>query len=364
MTSRRELLRVAAITGAAGLAGLPMHKQTAAAPVALHLSHVVVNGLANPEDLELIPGSDWIITSGGPGAKGRKARTFFVNSRTREVRAAYPENCTLTLDRESFGDIAPPEAIRFHGLDVGRTKGGEIVLYQINHVVPAEPGHMVGRESIEVFHIELGPHGPSLHWRGAILLPSWTAANDCCALPEGGVAVTSTTFGGFEGFPMMLSGKSSGQVLEWHDRSEGWSIVEGTDLNSPNGIAVSPNGEYFFICSWAVRKFHRISRRSPHSDRTTIDVGALADNVTWTPDGALLIAGQLSDMPSLMHQSQTGNFDVGFRATRVDPVTMKSAVLLEANPGGCMISTAQLTVPGDIWLGDVGLEDRLLVYGS
>ena len=361
MTSRRDLLQLAA---AVGLAGLQKRARGEAPPRTFRLSRVAVDGLANSEDLALIPGSDWIITSGGPGAKGRQARTFFVNTRTREVRSAYPNNCTYTLDRETFGDIAPPEAIRFHGLDVGKEKTGEIVLYQINHRVPGESGHTLGRESIEAFHIELGPHGPSLQWRGAILLPSWTFANDCCVLPEGGVAFTSTTFGGVEGFPMMLSGKSSGQVLEWHDRAGGWSIVEGTDLNAPNGIAVSSNGDYFFICSWAAKKFHRISRRNPHGDRTTIEVGALADNVTWTPDGALLIAGQLSDMSSLMHQNQTGNFDVGFRALRVDPLTMKSAVLLEANPGGCMISTAQLTPQGDIWLGDVGLENQLLLYGS
>ena len=114
MTSRRDLLQLAA---AVGLAGLQKRARGDSPPRTFRLSRVAVDGLANPEDLALIPSSDWIITSGGPGAKGRQARTFFVNTRTREVRSAYPDNCTFTQDRQTFGDIAPPEAIRFHHLD-------------------------------------------------------------------------------------------------------------------------------------------------------------------------------------------------------------------------------------------------------
>ena len=256
---------------------------------------MAVDGLANPEDLATIPGTDWIITSAAPNEHAapsepiKKTRSFFVNTRTHEARPAYPDNCTFDLDRERFGDIAPPEAVKFHGLDVIKAEDGTLTLYQVNHALNVGPAaHTVGRESIEVFQIAVTPHGPSLRWRGAIPVPSWVVGNDCCALPEGGVAVTNTSFGGMEGFPMMAAGKSSGQVLEWHDRKQGWSVVEGTDVNGPNGIAISSQGKYYFICSTATKQLHRISRSNPHGDRMTSDIGTLADNVTWTPDRQLL----------------------------------------------------------------------------
>jgi hypothetical protein len=362
LRSRREFLRDGVISGAATLASSSLYSRALAAERWRGPTTVAVDGLANPEDIAIIPGSDWIVTSGSAGGQIKEAQSFFVNIRTHEVRPAYPKNCAFDLDRDRFGDIAPPQAIRFHGLDVAKTADGAITLYQVNHVVSTEPGHSVGRESIEVLQIDMMAHGPSLRWRGAIPLPSWVVGNDCCALPEGGVAVTNTAFGGFEGFPMMLAGKSSGQVLEWHDRKRGWSVVEGTDLNAPNGIAVSVDGKYFFICSWATKQFHRISRAEPHTDRTTINIGALADNVTWTPDGHLLVAGQMDELASLMKSAQAGTFGGAFRATKVEPSTMKATILLEGNLSGCIVSTALEAREGEIWLGDIGLENKLLFY--
>ena len=69
----------------------------------------------------------------------KEARSFFVNVRTHALRPAYPENCVFDLDRERFGDIQPPEAIHFHGLDVVRDSSGTLVLYQVNHVLKAGP---------------------------------------------------------------------------------------------------------------------------------------------------------------------------------------------------------------------------------
>ncbi|HEV7445800.1 MAG TPA: hypothetical protein VGO18_24705 [Steroidobacteraceae bacterium] len=351
------------MTGALTFAGLPFNSRATSSDGSLSPRSVAVDGLANPEDLAIIPGTDWIITSASPSEQIKKTRSFFVNTRTQEARPAYPDNCTFDLDRERFGDIALPEAVKFHGLDVVKAEDGTLTLYQVNHALNVGPaGHTMGRESIEVFQIAMTPHGPSLRWRGAIPVPSWVVGNDCCALPEGGVAVTNTSFGGMEGFPMMATGKSSGQVLEWHDRKQGWSVVEGTDVNAPNGTAISSQGKYFFICSTATKQLHRISRSNPHGDRVTIDVGTLADNITWTLDRQLLVAGHVAELDTLMKSVHAGKLGGVFRATKVDPITMKSKVLLEASVSNCIVSTALQTGEKEIWLGDIGLENKLLVY--
>ncbi len=306
--SRRNFLHTACMTGALTFAGLPFNSRATAFEGSRSPTFVAVDGLANPEDLAIIPGTDWIITSAAPSERIKKARSFFVNTRTYEARPAYPENCTFELDRERFGDIAPPEAVKFHGLDVIKAEDGTITLYQVNHALNVEPaGHTIGRESIEAFQIAMTPHGPSLRWRG-------------------------------------------------------WSVVEGTDVNAPNGIAISSQGKYYFICSTATKQLHRISRSNPHGDRRTIDVGTLVDNITWTPDRQLLVAGHVADLSTLMQSVHAGKLGGVFRATKVDPITMKTKVLLEANVSDCIVSTTLQTGENEIWLGDIGLENKLLVY--
>jgi hypothetical protein len=94
----------------------------------------------------------------------------------------------------------------------------------------------------------------------------------------------------------------------------------------------------------------------------TIDVGTLADNITWTLDRQLLVAGHVAELNTLMKSVHAGKLGGVFRATKVDPITMKTKVLLEANVSDCIVSTALQTGEKEIWLGDIGLENKLLVY--
>ena len=359
LQSRRGFLRVALLAGPAAMA-LP--SMLSAATATANRTSLPIKGLTTPEDLAVIPGTDWIITSAAPTPMIKTARTFFVNVRTRQVRPAYPDNFTAEIDRDKYGDMAPPEMINFHGLDIIKAADGTITLYQINHKAHLSPTEAGGREAIEVFTIRMTPAGPTLQWRGAIPLPSWAMANDCCALPEGGVAVTNIAFGGTESFPAMITGRSSGNVIEWHDRRQGWSVIEGTDINAPNGIAVSPNGEHLFICSSAKKQLHRISRKNPHGDRAVVDLGALPDNVTWTPDGQLLIAASVAEMPEFFAAAAAGKLSAPLRALKVDPVTLKVQTVIEDNPGNCVISTVLQVNRNEIWAGGLGIEDRLLAY--
>jgi DNA-binding beta-propeller fold protein YncE len=363
--TRRTFLRSACAAGAAAVVAGPLYSaaRTAnAGPPAE--SSIPVPGLSIPEDLAAIPGTDWIITSAFPSPPTAKATTFFVNTRSHEVRAAFPDNCTFDFDRHRFGEMAPPEVTTFHGLDVGKTSDGRIVLYQINCTAPVSPGKLIGRDAIEVFDIDTAvSHAPSLRWRGAIALPSWAPGNDCAALPEGGVAVTNTAFGGMvPGLSMLLSGKSSGDVLEWHDREGGWSVIEGTDVSSPNGIAVSADGRYLYVVSSTTKQLHRISRSEPHRDRTTTDLGMVGDNVTWTSDGHLLVVGAMGEIGDIFKAAFAGKLGGPFRIVKVDPASMAVETVLEAKTDGCIPSTALQVSHHEIWVGALGLKDKLLTY--
>ena len=95
LQSRRAFLHTSCITGALTFAGLPFNSRATASEGSPHpasVASVSVDGLANPEDLAIIPGTDWIITSAAPSEQIKKARSFFVNFRTHEARPAYPDN--------------------------------------------------------------------------------------------------------------------------------------------------------------------------------------------------------------------------------------------------------------------------------
>ena len=122
-------------------------------------------GVDSAEDIVLIPGSEWVITGAMTHDGASRPTCYFINIRTHELRPAWPDNVRLDLDRERFGDVEPPRAYNFHGLDVIQ-RGSVIEVYQVNH---APHGASDGRESVEVFEIDLTPGGPALRWRGAVI---------------------------------------------------------------------------------------------------------------------------------------------------------------------------------------------------
>jgi Zn finger protein HypA/HybF involved in hydrogenase expression len=115
------------------------------------------------------------------------------------LSAAWPDNFTVDLDQARFGDIDPPSAYAFHGIEVIQ-RGGIVELYVVNHA--PEHGEGGGRESVEVFEIDLPASGPALRWRGAVPGPAWLGGNDLCCLPEGGFAITNFCYPGPEAMQM------------------------------------------------------------------------------------------------------------------------------------------------------------------
>jgi hypothetical protein len=79
---------------------------------------------------------------------------------------------------------------------------------------------------------------------------------------------------------MGASGGISGNVLEWRNLDEGWTIVEGTDLNFPNGIALAPAGDAYFVASLGLKKLVRVPRAGTPETRSEVHLGGLIDNIT------------------------------------------------------------------------------------
>jgi len=322
-----------------------------------------IGGLENPEDFCVIPGTGWVMTSAMSGRGIDQAHSSFIHIETHEVLPAYPNTCTFEPDYDAFSETEPPVHFMFHGLDVGTDERGRTVLYQVNHPLDSGPNEGAGRESVEVFLVDLVDGAPSLRWIGAVRSPNYVWGNEVCALPTGGFALTNFVTGSHENFDAVASGEICGQVLEWENRDRGWRVVEGTDVNAPNGIALSRDGRHYFVASWATMQLHKISRSEPHRDRATVDLGALLDNITWTPQGTLLVAGQVSDARTLMQQFAEGNpaMIAPIRAIEVDPETLDARVLVDADPGDRLATTVLQVDHKQVWAGSSACRE-ILVY--
>ena len=119
-------------------------------------------GAQRPEDLVRIPETRWIVASGFQDGAGLKlvdtqAKTmsfWFVDAKAQSKanRRAYP-HCPGPLSVETFNA---------QGLSL-RPRGAGYMLYVANHG---------GRESIEVFNVDLaGEAPPKLTWIGCVLMP-------------------------------------------------------------------------------------------------------------------------------------------------------------------------------------------------
>src|SRR5687768_8093206 len=176
----KPMLAALAIVFAAFLFSQPLQAQPTADKCAPAAGLTFICGLQNPEDVVLVPGTRWLLTSGmAPGA-GLTA----VDTQAKTVRKLYaPGTASARPDRTRFancpGALDAKQAL-LHGLALRPAAGGRYTVYATNHG---------GRESIEVFEVTVGSGGasaaPSASWIGCVLLPAKLAANSVAAFSDG-----------------------------------------------------------------------------------------------------------------------------------------------------------------------------------
>ena len=133
----------------------------------------------SPEDLAVVPGSDWVITSGNQA--GGRIQLVSVRDKTTTVlfpSSAPNERLDVTTYSRCPGPLDPYEgdAFRAHGLYLKPGRGAVHTLYVVHHGT---------RESIEVFEVDARAT-PVLTWVGCATVPEALGFNSVVALPEGG----------------------------------------------------------------------------------------------------------------------------------------------------------------------------------
>ena len=292
--------------------------------------------LISPEDLAVLPGSEWVIASGNQEG----GMIHLVNVRDKTSSVLYPTASPRErLDAVTYptcpGPIDPNEgaAFRAHGLYLKPGEGGVHTVYLVHHG---------NRESVEVFEVDGAANPPELTWVGCAVAPEPLTLNSVVALPDGGFAATSfRTAGMTDSFEEVLSGATSGAVWEWHTDG-GWAEVPGSETGGPNGLEISADAEWFYIAGWGEQRFIRLSRGRDPVERDAVDLHFRPDNLRRQPDGSIFAAGADG------FNTPEETFHVG----RIDPETLAVERIID-HPviekfAAC---TTAVQIGDEIWMG-------------
>ena len=283
--------------------------------------------MVSPEDLAVIPGETWAITSGA--REGGRLYLLSVSEKTSTLLFPTPDS-EQRLDAETYPDcpgpldLANPDTSRYHGLYLKPGEGDVHTLYSVHHG---------SRESIEAFEVDAGSTPPSLTWIGCAPGEEGHGFNSVVALPEGGVAATS------------------GGVWEWHTDT-GWTLVPGSEDTVPNGIEISRDGQWLFIAGWAQEKLTRLSRGQTPIRKDVIPLGFRPDNFRIALDGSVIFAAGHTDKNGLSITDPREPLSESINVSTIDPETLEVRRIFE-HPAmaGFVAATAAIQLGDELWLG-------------
>ncbi len=314
-----------------------------------------VCGFTNPEDLALLPGGSWLAVSQMPKGLDASAATGSVIAwRPSDDRRAMlfppPAGTAASVGTgPSWGDPAcagppAPEDFGAHGIDVIRLDSGETALAVVAHGT---------RETIQFFEFDWTADGPRASWKGCVETPEGVWPNDVALRPNGEIVVSKMMSAGSSATGVleavrMIFGMDTGYVLSWAPGA-GWNEIEGTRGAAPNGVAITPDGGEVFFAEWRGQRLVRVRRgEGGQVEVDAVSLSSYPDNLSWTPDGRLLVAGQVGDWSELIGcaQIEEGNCAAGFEVVRVDPSTLRTEVILD-HPGTATGGVSSALVMGD-----------------
>jgi hypothetical protein len=312
-----------------------------------------VCGLQNPEDVVALPGNRWVLASelrreGDPPGSivaftmdGNRAKIVVGPSAPAE-RLVDP---ILVKNAEICPGPLPPDGLAPHGMDLVVEGEPSWLLLVVNHGT---------RESIEIYDVTPTDDAPHLRWLGCIPLPDGFAANDVAALPDGELVASASPKGSLAlGFLRLLLGQSGGDVLVWSAES-GWQHVEGSRVGLPNGIAVKD--DRLFLADWSGSRLVRIDRETGR--RTEVALPHHPDNLSWTADGRLLVAGQIGSPRIALGCMKATVRTCGqpWSVIEVDPDTLATTTVAEGDGADFGAASSAVRVGDTLvigtWAGD------------
>jgi hypothetical protein len=308
-------------------------------------------GVQNPEDVVLVPNTRWILASGMAPGSG----LHVVDTGAKTIQNLYSAGSPRTRpDKTRYakcpGPLDPKQAV-LHGLSLRAAPAGRYTVYATNHG---------GRESIEVFELDMRGATPSATWIGCVLLPKDLAANSVAAFSDGSLVATVLIMPG-KTFEDAFARRNTGAVFLWTPGSDGFQMVPGTELPANNGIETSPDDREFYVVSTTLKRVVAFSRSNPGKPLRFAQLAEFGpDNVRWTSDNRLITAGMIDDEPACGGAPKTVEGIMcsrGYIAAAIDPKTMAVTEVARGPATPAFTGTAMaVQVGSDLWLGSFNAD--------
>jgi Strictosidine synthase len=289
---------------------------------------------APAEDMDVIPGTRWVIAGSRTGAGGGGLR--LIDGRDKSISTLYPLSADQDKwDKKTYSGCPGPvsgdarQKMITHGIAFGDGKGGVYRFYAVHHG---------DRESMEVFTIDARGKTPTATWIGCVIAPDIVGLNAVAGLPDGGFVATNYNPRGDtarDARTKMMAGENNGELWEWHPGKD-WVKVPNSELSGANGVLLSKDRKTLYIAAWGSQKFVRLSRDGKKRDE--VPVGFRVDNLRWAPDGKIFGGGQ---------------GDRNTWVVKIDPKTMAVTPIITAYPysDAFSVGTVAIQLDKELWVG-------------
>jgi hypothetical protein len=310
-------------------------------------------GVQNPEDLVQVADTRWLIASGMAPGSG----LHIVDTRAKKVTNLYAAGASsVRADKTRYancpGPLDPKQAV-LHGLSLRAAPNGRFTVYATNHG---------GRESIEVFELDVTGAAPTAAWVGCVLMPDKMPANSVASFSDGSLVATVLIMPG-KTFEDAFAGRITGAVFLWTPGAASFRQLPGTQLSANNGIETSPDDKEFFVASTTTKKVVAFSRSDTSKPLRTAQLKEFGpDNIRWTQDNRLITAGMIDNEPACGGAPKTEagiRCPRGYIAATIDPRTMAVTEIARGPATPAFTGTAiAMRVGDELWLGSFN-ADRL-----
>jgi len=310
-------------------------------------------GVLNPEDLVLVPNTQWMLASGMAPGSG----LHLVDTRAKMERNLYQAGTASSrLDKTRYaacpGPLDPKQAV-LHGLSLRPASGGRYTVYATNHG---------GRESVEVFELDAAGASPTATWIGCVLAPGKMSFNSVAAYTDG-TLVATVLITPDKTFADAFAQRITGVVMQWKPGTPAFTALPGTELSANNGIETSPDDREFYVASTTTKRIVAFARNNTAKPLRVAQLKEFGpDNVRWTSDNRLITAGMLDNEPACggAPKDEKGiRCPRGYVVVTIDPKTMAVTELARGPATPSFTGTAIAMRAGDdLWLGSFN-ADRL-----
>jgi hypothetical protein len=283
----------------------------------------VICGIVRPEDIELIPGTSWMLVS-ELGGGDKPGRILLIDPITQE-RGTLAEGRPAVAEAGGFPRCGPPpDTLRPRGIHLSKGADGAYHLL------------VVAGARIERYRVDVAAAAVALQWEGCVDVPSEIMANDVAGFADGGFVVShmyDPPRGQLLDLKMLL-GFDTGYAVKWTGAG-GWQRMPNTDVSFANGIQIDPATSRVYVSSMFTQRIVAVDpdggNRS-QSARSPIQ----ADNLSWSSDGRLVGAGH-TGIPVYGISACRGIGDAPcsfpFAVVAFDPKTLAHETLFEIGTG-------------------------------